>query len=176
MQITKEQLRFIYPDCPGPRIDIFLPFLQSTVNKYQIGDTSQRLRMFLAQVGHESAQLRYTEELASGVAYEGRKDLGNTEPGDGTRYKGRGLIQLTGRSNYALCGLGLDLDLLNNPAKLSEYEPAALSAGWYWDQRGLNAICDQGLFEELTRRINGGLNGYPNRYQLYQRALQVIPG
>lgn len=173
MQVTREQLRFIYPDCPSPRLDIFLPLINKCLEDYDIS-TAQRIRMYLAQVGHESAQLRYTEEIASGIAYEGRKDLGNTEAGDGVRYKGRGLIQLTGRSNYALCGLSLDVDLLSNPQELATPLLAVLSSGWFWKNNNLNSLCDLGLFEDLTRRINGGLNGYPNRYQLYQRALQVI--
>lgn len=173
MQVTREQLRFVYPDCPSPRLDIFLPLINQCLEDYDIS-TAQRIRMYLAQVGHESAQLRYTEEIASGIAYEGRKDLGNTEAGDGVRYKGRGLIQLTGRSNYALCGLSLDVDLLSNPQELATPLLAVLSSGWFWKNHNLNSLCDLGLFEDLTRRINGGLNGYPNRYQLYQRALQVI--
>jgi putative chitinase len=173
LQITKEQLRYVYPDAPEARIDIYLPFLNKVINQYEI-NTVQRLRMFLAQVGHESAQLRYTEEIASGVAYEGRLNLGNTQPGDGVRYKGRGLIQLTGRSNYSQCGLALDLPLLEQPELLAQYSPATESAGWFWQNRNLNALCDMGKFEELTKRINGGMNGYPNRYRLYQRALQVI--
>lgn len=171
--LKSEQLRFIYPDCPSPRIDVFLPLLNETLEKYQI-DSAQRIRMFLAQVGHESAQLRYTEEIASGVAYEGRKDLGNVSPGDGVKYKGRGLIQLTGKSNYVLCGLALDLPLIEQPQLLAQYKEACLSAGWFWENKNLNSLCDLGLFEQLTKRINGGLNGYPNRYKLYQRALQVI--
>lgn len=173
MVLSKEQLQFIYSHCAQPRIDAFLPLLNKTMERYEI-DTVARLCMFLAQVGHESAELRYTEEIASGVAYEGRKDLGNLSPGDGTRYKGRGLIQLTGKTNYTLCGLALDLPLLEHPELLSQYEPATLSAGWYWNNHNLNALCDLGLFEQLTRRINGGMNGYPNRYQLLQRAMSVI--
>lgn len=175
MQISNEQLRYIYPDCPSATLDKYVPLLNVTMDRFEI-NTPVRIRMFLAQVGHESGQLRYTEELASGQAYEGRVSLGDTEPGDGVRYKGRGLIQITGRNNYALCGLSLDLPLLDNPELLAQPDAAALSAGWYWQNNNLNSLCDLNLFQELTKRINGGLNGYPNRYQLYQRALQVIPG
>jgi putative chitinase len=171
--LSKEQLQFIYPHCPQQRIDIYLPLLQKCLDKYSI-DTVPRIRMFLAQVGHESAELRYTEELASGIAYENRKDLGNTQPGDGVRYKGRGLIQLTGRSNYALCGLALDLPLLDQPKLLSEYGPATESAGWFWSNHQLNTYCDTDNFVGLTRRINGGVNGMVNRQELYQRACKVI--
>lgn len=130
--------------------------------------------MFLAQVGHESAELRYTEELASGISYENRKDLGNTQPGDGVRYKGRGLIQLTGRSNYSLCGLALDLPLLDQPQLLAQYEAATMSAGWFWDNNKLNSYCDKDDFLGLTKRINGGINGLANRQELYGRSQQVI--
>lgn len=173
MQLTKEQLQFIYPDCPQPRIDIYLPILQSCLDKYSI-DTVPRVRMFLAQVGHESAELRYTEELASGLAYEGRKDLGNTTPGDGPRYKGRGLIQITGRNNYVLCGLALDLPLLDQPDLLAQYLPATLSAGWFWSNNNLNSYCDKDDFIGLTKRINGGTNGLANRQLLYGRSQKVI--
>ena len=173
LNLTKEQLQFIYPNCPSFRIAIYLPLLQNCLKKYSI-DTLLRIRMFLAQVGHESAELRYTEEIASGAAYEGRKDLGNTQSGDGVRYKGRGLIQLTGRSNYALCGLALDLPLLDQPQLLSEYSPATLSAGWFWDNKNLNAYCDKDDFIGLTKRINGGTNGLQNRLELYGRSQQVI--
>lgn len=173
MQITKEQLQFIYQHCPQFRLDIYLPLLQSCLDKYSI-DTLPRIRMFLAQVGHESAELRYTEELASGNAYEGRKDLGNIQPGDGVRYKGRGLIQITGRSNYALCGLALDLPLLDQPQLLGQYEAATISAGWFWDNNNLNSYCDKDNFIGLTKRINGGTNGLANRQELYSRSQQVI--
>lgn len=172
--ITKEQLSKIYREASASLISRYVEPLNQTLDKYEI-NTPQRIRMFLAQVGHESGQLRYSEELASGQAYEDRKDLGNTQPGDGPRYKGRGLIQLTGRRNYQLASLALDTDLIEHPEKLSESpELASEVAGWYWANNNLNALCDLGLFQELTRRINGGLNGYADRYKLYQRALEVI--
>jgi putative chitinase len=171
--ITLDQLRKVYSEAPLKRLEIFHPYLVETLKKYDI-NTPQRIRMFLAQIGHESGQLRYVVELASGESYEGRKNLGNTQTGDGVKYKGRGLIQITGRRNYALCGLGLDLPLLENPALLELPQHAADSAGWYWKNNNLNAVCDLGLFETLTRRINGGLNGYADRYKLYQRAFSAI--
>ena len=173
MELTKEQLRYIYPNCPSPRLDIYLPLLQECMDQREI-DSVNRICMFLAQVGHESAGLRYTEEIASGSAYEGRKDLGNTQPGDGVRYKGRGLIQLTGRNNYALCGLALDLPLLDQPDLLSQYRPATLSAGWFWENNNLNSYCDKGDFIGLTKRINGGLNGLASRQAYLDRATKVI--
>lgn len=171
--ITKEQLKAIYKEAPMARIERFLPHLNSTFDEFEI-NTPQRLRMFLAQIGHESGQLRYVKELASGEAYEGRTDLGNTKPGDGVRYKGRGLIQITGRSNYGLAALGLGLPLLENPELLEEDGPATRSAGWFWYKKNLNSLADMGKFELITRRINGGLNGYADRFKLFHRALEVL--
>lgn len=171
--ITLQQLQKIYKDAPVERLEKFLEPLNVTMSRYRI-DRPQRIRMFLAQIGHESGQLRYVEELASGEAYEGRKDLGNNIPGDGVKYKGRGLIQITGKRNYALCSVGLDLPLLESPELLESPMNAAMSAGWYWDNANLNALCDAGFFKELTRRINGGYNGYADRYKLYQRAFDII--
>lgn len=171
--ITIDQLLAIYKECPRERAEKFLPYLDGTMCHFNIV-TPQRIRMFLAQVGHESGQLRYVRELASGEAYEGRRDLGNTQKGDGVKYKGRGLIQITGKTNYILCGMDLNLPLLEQPELLELPEHAAMSAGWFWDENELNHFCDLGLFETLTKKINGGLNGYADRYKLYQRALEVI--
>lgn len=130
--------------------------------------------MFLAQIGHESGQLRYVEELATGAAYEGRTDLGNSNTGDGVKYKGRGLLQITGRTNYETCSRDLQLPLLEKPTLLAQVPYAALSAGWYWNKNKLNSLCDSNNFEKLTRRINGGLNGYADRLKLLKRAEAVI--
>jgi putative chitinase len=173
MQLNKQQLQKIYVNCPEKRIDLFLEHLNNTLDEFEI-NTPQRVRMFLAQIGHESGELRYVKELASGEGYEGRKDLGNTSPGDGVRYKGRGLIQITGRSNYVLCSLGLGLPLVEKPELLEEPVNAVRSAGWYWNKCNLNSLADLGLFQKITRRINGGLNGYSDRYRLYQRAFDVV--
>ena len=171
--ITKEQLQKIYLEAKPSLIDKFLSPINHTLDEYEI-NTPQRIRMFLAQIGHESGCLRYVKELASGEAYEGRKDLGNTSPGDGVRYKGRGLIQITGKANYVLLSLGLGLPLVERPELLEEPENAARSAGWFWYRKNLNSLADLGLFEDMTRRINGGLNGYADRYKLLQRAINVI--
>lgn len=175
MQITKEQLQAIYKEADPKRVLRFLGPLNNTLDEFEI-NTPARIRMFLAQIGHESGQLRYVKELASGTAYEGRKDLGNTSPGDGVRYKGRGLIQITGRHNYALLSLALGLPLLEKPELLEEDVNAARSAGWFWYKKNLNALADMGLFQDITKRINGGLNGYADRYKLLQRAMSVING
>ena len=171
--ITKEQLSKIYVEADPKKVDIFLEPLNQTMEEFEI-NTPQRIRMFLAQLGHESGQLRYVEELASGQAYEGRVDLGNLSAGDGVKYKGRGLIQITGKRNYLLCGLALDLPLLEQPTLLAQLPHSCRSAGWFWQNNNLNALCDLNLFEKLTKRINGGLNGYADRYKIYQRAFNVI--
>lgn len=171
--ITKPQLQAIYREASPSLIDKFINPLNDTLEEFEI-NTPQRIRMFLAQIGHESGQLRYVQELASGSAYEGRKDLGNTSPGDGVRYKGRGLIQITGKSNYTLASLGLGLPLIERPDLLEDPKNACRSAGWYWNKKNLNTLADMGMFQEITKRINGGLNGYADRYKLYQRSLDVI--
>jgi putative chitinase len=173
MLISRLQLAWIYKEADQKLIDRFLDPINKTLEEFEI-NTPQRIRMFLAQIGHESGQLRYRKELASGEAYEGRKDLGNTKPGDGVRYKGRGLIQITGRNNYGLASLALGLPLLEKPELLEEDLNACRSAGWFWYKSNLNALADMGKFETITRRINGGLNGYSDRYKLYQRAFEII--
>ncbi len=121
---------------------------------------------FLAQVGHESGELRYTEEIASGDAYEGRTDLGNTQPGDGRKFKGRGLIQLTGRANYAAYGDAIGVNLVdgdNYRQVATDPDLAVDVACWFWQTHGLNALADQDDVLTITRRINGGLNGLADR-------------
>lgn len=171
--ISKEQLQSIYREAKPSLIDLYLEPINQTLQRFDL-NTPERQRMFLAQIGHESGQLRYTEELSSGKAYEKRVDLGNTEIGDGVKYKGRGLIQITGKSNYALCSLALDLPLLENPELLKQLPYCVVSAGWFWNNDNLNSYCDKGDFYGLTRRINGGLNGIEDRVLLYKRACEAI--
>ena len=136
-------------------------------------DTALRISHFLAQVGEESCELRYCEEIASGAAYEGRKDLGNTQPGDGVRFKGRGLIQLTGRANYVAYGKarGMDFTTPEGAALLASDPQCAVDvACWFWTGHGLNALADQDDITGITRRINGGLNGFDERQAKLNRA------
>jgi predicted chitinase len=125
--------------------------------------TQRRACDFLAQVLHESVGLRYFEEIASGAAYEGRRDLGNTHPGDGVRYKGRGPIQLTGRANYRAYGHKLHLPLEAHPRLASRHDIGWRIAALYWQDNGLNQLADRGDFLTITRRINGGTNGWTSR-------------
>lgn len=170
--ITAAQLRSIMPNA-GIRADKFAGPLGVAMAEFGI-DTPIRQAAFLAQIGHESGQLIYVRELASGEAYEGRKDLGNTYPGDGVRYKGRGLVQITGRVNYMACGDALGIDLLSQPQLLEETTNACRSAAWFWHKSGLNALADKGDTKAITKRINGGLNGYADRLALYNRAASVL--
>lgn len=136
--------------------------------------TVPRVTMFLAQVAHESGSLNFVRELWGPTeqqrGYEGRVDLGNTQPGDGSKFRGRGLLQITGRANYAECGKALGLDLINHPELLETPDGAALSACWFWKTRGLNAVADKGDFIALTKRINGGTTGLAARVGFRKRA------
>ncbi|PTC24768.1 chitinase [Pseudomonas aylmerensis] len=176
MPIIQQQLLQILPNA-GRQAGVFVPVLNAAMGKYGIV-TKLRIAAFIAQVGHESGQLRYVREIwgptAQQAGYEGRVDLGNNVSGDGFKYRGRGLIQITGRANNAACGEALGLDLINQPTLLEQPQYAAMSAAWFWSMRGLNTLADQGEFVKITRRINGGLNGLADRQALYEKALKVL--
>lgn len=166
--------------CTGARIDRaaeYLPHIQAAMAEYEI-DTPLRKAAFLAQIGHESGGLKYTTELwgptPAQSRYEGRKDLGNVRPGDGARFKGRGLIQTTGRDNYNSTGRALGVDLLANPELLAEPVLAARSAAWYWHDKELNRLADVGDFHRITLRINGGINGMDDRLARYIAGKEVL--
>ena len=170
--VTLGQLLAIMP-LARARAAAFLAPLNAAMVEFGI-TTPARQASFLSQVGHESGQLRYVRELASGQAYEGRPDLGNVQPGDGVRYRGRGLLQVTGRTNYAACGKAMDLDLLAQPELLEQAVNACRSAGWFWQTKGLNALADAGDQVKVTRRINGGANGLAERLALFAVAQRVL--
>lgn len=170
--ITPEELKQIMPYA-GDRADVFCEPLRKTMIEFSI-DTPFRQAAFLAQIAHESGSLKYVRELASGDAYERRMDLGNYEAGDGARFKGRGLIQVTGRANYRECGKALGLDLIEHPELLEEPENACRSAGWFWQSRNLNDLADRGDFKQLTKKINGGYSHYQQRLSFYERAKEVL--
>ena len=166
--------------CTGARIDRareWLPFIERAMFEFGIIGP-KREAAFLAQIGHESGALKFPVEIWGPTQaqrrYEGRYDLGNTQIGDGFKFRGRGLIQLTGRANYAAASQALGVDLLTHPEKLGEPELASRSAGWFWKTHGLNALADAGEFEAITQKINGGLNGYPERLGLYEAAKEVL--
>ncbi len=150
----------------SPRMATYFDQLTKAMTRYNI-NTPMREVAFLAQVAHESGNMRYWQELADGKAYEGRKDLGNTQPGDGPRFKGRGPIQLTGRANYKKCGDALGVDLISSPETAAHPDVGCLIAAWYWDSRHLNALADTGNFDGITKAVNGGFNGKPDRDKKY---------
>lgn len=173
MSLTELKLKIIYPQARASRIHLFLPLLEKAFDEFEI-NTPLRQAHFLAQVGQESGQLNYVKELASGEFYEGRLDLGNTVHGDGVLYKGRGLIQITGKRNYVLCGLGLNLPLLQKPELLEEPLYATRSAGWYWNNKNLNSFADKDNILFITKKINGGINGLESREQFLSKAKEVL--
>lgn len=171
--LTDDELKRIMPNCSAEKRANYLPFIQQAMEEFAI-TSYLREAAFLAQLAHESGELRYMEEIASGAAYEGRKNLGNTQPGDGKRFKGRGPIQLTGRANYKKFGDLLGLDLIDNPTMAATPQVGFRIAALFWSSNGLNEKADQQQFEAITKRINGGLNGQPDRLKYYARAKQVL--
>ncbi len=183
MKVTREQIKAIYPykkagmtdTSVNQMIDKYIGPLNAQMTKYGI-DTPLRMTHFLAQLLHESGGFRWPKELASGSAYEGRKDLGNVKAGDGIRYKGRGLIQLTGRTNYKAFydWLGGAPDVLNNPGLVEQPNLAVLASVFFWVTKGINILADRDDVLAVTKRINGGTNGLAERKELLQRAKEVL--
>lgn len=170
--VSPDQLRALMPYAIG-KIAIFADPLNQAMVEFAV-NTPKRRAHFLAQVAHESGELRYTAELSDGQQYEGRKDLGNVETGDGPRYKGRGLIQVTGRANYDECGRALNLPLIANPTVLETPPPASRSAAWFWKSHGCNELADLDDFGSVTHRINGGYNGLDQRFHYHIIARRVL--
>lgn len=137
-------------------------------------DTPLRQAHFIAQLAHESGGFRTTTEYASGKEYNGRRDLGNTQPGDGVRYKGRGLIQITGRFNYRAMGKALGQDFEDNPTEAADFPWAALTAAVYWKNRNINRVADRDDIRAVTKLINGGYNGLADRESYLTRAKAAL--
>ena len=165
MKLTLAQLKKAMPKA-GSRAGIYLEHLNTYMPQFEI-NTPLRVASFLSQIAHESMQLFYTEEIASGIRYEGRKDLGNVFPGDGVRYKGRGLIQVTGRANYTACMMDLDIDCVEFPEILEQPKYAVLTACWFWKTHGCNQLADTGDQVRVTKRVNGGRNGLAERIAFF---------
>ena len=144
-----------------------------TLDSYEI-NTKLRIAHFMGQVTHECAGFRTTEEFASGAAYEGREDLGNVHTGDGKRYKGRGLIQLTGRANYRKIGEILDLPLEGSPELAAEPVTSLKIACEYWKTRRINTAADRDDLIKATQLVNGGLNGLEDRRKYLQKAKTAL--
>lgn len=170
--IHEDELAAVMPHGKS-RIPDFIAPLNDAMAEFEI-NTPLREAAFIAQLCHESGEFRYVREIASGEAYEGRKDLGNILPGDGKLYKGRGLIQLTGRANYELLSDYFGVDFVSEPWLLEEPEWACRSAGWYWHTRKLNELADKEDIKRITKIINGGYNGLQDRIKYYERALDAM--
>lgn len=176
--IDHEQLEDMVPFASDRLRDKYFLPLNRAMEAYEI-NTPLRIAAFIAQIIHESGSLNYTKEIASGVAYDtGSKAiaLGNTPEadGDGQKYKGRGLIQLTGKANYEKCGAALGLDLIAHPELLEEPTGACLSAAWFWKTHGCNELADVGNFSKITKVINGGFNGATERAKYYNNCKKVL--
>lgn len=161
--MTPEILRRAMPYA-GMRAGLFAGPLTAAMQRWEIS-TPQRQAAFLANIAAETASLSMLKENSDGAAYEGRHDLGNTEPGDGKVFIGRGLLQITGRANYALAGEKLGLPLIANPALLEQPETACEAAGWFWSYRGCSRLADAdpNHFGSICHLINGGYDGIDER-------------
>jgi len=173
ISITGDQLCLIVPKLKKAKCDLYAGYLNKTFQKFSSSFTSKlQVAHFLAQMCHESGGLQWFKEFASGKAYEGRKDLGNTHPGDGVKYKGRGPIQITGRYTYEKCGKYLGLDLVNNPTLLEQPENGFKSAAWFWCvfKPKLNSYAAKDDIKMCTKLVNGGYNGLTSRKEYLKKA------
>lgn len=178
MDLTKNMLLRAVPTLSQANVDEFVASFNQWAIPFGINNT-KRIVHYLAQVFHESGELKYREEIASGQAYEGRKDLGNVIPGDGKLFKGRGYIQLTGRKNYALfnaCDL-VSQDVIAKPELVSHFPLNQMASMWFWQTNGLNEIADlddggmmgEDIVRRITKKVNGGTNGLSQRKFYYRR-------
>jgi putative chitinase len=170
--IHAEALQHVCPNLDDQDAGRIADGLGQAFARFEI-NTSRRAAMAVAQWAHESDHFKTATEYASGDAYEGRADLGNTRTGDGRRYKGRGRIQITGRANYEAIAKALDIDCANHPDMLALSPYSELASGQWWALHGCNRFCDRDDFIGLTRCINGGTNGLDERQRLYGRATAV---
>lgn len=181
---TTEQFEQLFPYSTDRIRHKYYNVLCEAMQRYEI-NTGKRIAAFLAQIEEESGSLRYVEEIASGKAYDGRKDLGNMEPeaieiaarnnsSPGVWFKGHGLIQITGYYNYKTLGEALELDLINNPKLLTDPKYAAESACWYFNTHNCNYLADVDRFDSITKVINGGYTHNEQRWNAYKRNLKVL--
>ena len=182
--LTAAQLKAICIYGKAAVLESFVTPLNKAMDEFEI-NTPLRMAAFIAQVAHESGSFNYLQELASGHAYDDRKDLGNLEPEAiataklarttaGRFYRGHGIIQITGYYNHKKCGEALGLDLVKFPKLLTEPVNACRSAAWFWSSHGLNELADEKRFKDITKIINGGYNGLEDRSKYYIRALRAI--
>lgn len=170
MNITYDQVKAIVrPNGKRELIEGFVEYFNKHAETFGVNNYLRTVH-FVAQCAHESAYFNTMEEYASGAAYEGRADLGNTQRGDGKRYKGRGYIQITGRSNYRRYGKIIGYDLENNPELAEDTEISVLISLAYWQKNGLNDFADADNIKTITKRINGGYNGLQDRINYTNKA------
>lgn len=172
--ITKKQLSYIWSRRESEISDAVIDDLNRCLHTFKI-NTKSRMRHFISQISHESGGGKWMKEIASGNAYEGRRDLGNTQPGDGRKFKGGGFIQLTGRSNYSSFSRYMnDPKIMEGVDYVASKYPAT-SAGFWWHNNGMNYLCDKNpSVEQVTRKVNGGYNGLADRQKYYKRCCDVI--
>ncbi|MPZ44991.1 MAG: chitinase [Betaproteobacteria bacterium] len=171
---SKEKLSVVMPRALPAKIELYFEPLVAGMKKYSI-TTPLRMAHFVAQIAHETASFLYAEEIADGSAYEERRDLGNTVPGDGKFFKGRGLIQLTGRANYAQYGKDCGIDCVADPDRVASDPFVAVDvACWYWNKRQINRLADADDAKAVTKAINGGYNGLDDRMEYLARAKGVL--
>jgi putative chitinase len=170
--IEPDALRHVCPNLDAAEAREIADGIGEAFMRFEV-NTPRRAAMAVAQWAHESDHFKTATEYASGEAYEHRKDLGNTHAGDGRRFKGRGRIQITGRTNYEAIAKALDLDCVANPDILASPPNSELASGYWWFSHDCNGFCDRNDFLGLTRRINGGTNGLDERKRLYALASQV---
>jgi predicted chitinase len=177
--VTAQDIKKIMPEANSKKINEYLPHMNEAMQKYGI-NTPERKAAFLSQVATETGQLNYMTEIASGAAYNGRKDLGNNAPHDGETYKGRGALQLTGKDNYKKAGQALGLDLVNHPELAATPQHAFETAGWYWDHKNLNKAADSSSVSQVTKGVNGCTNckqtHSEERANFYQNAQKALGG
>lgn len=162
--IELAQLKGICPTQQSSVLTTFIEPLNTYMPKYGI-DSILRIQHFISQGAHETCNFQFLKELASGKAYEGRKDLGNIQPGDGVKFKGRGIFQTTGRINYKLVSEHIfgDDRLLDHPELLEQPVNAVISACYYWQSHNINSVADKDNILLVTKKINGGTNGLSDR-------------
>jgi putative chitinase len=179
--ITQEKLSLIVPTCSDKLLTLYTPFIDAAMKEFEI-NTYLRSCAFIAQIAHETGAFHYLREIwgpsAQQLKYENSirlaNQLGNSQKGDGFKFRGRGAIMITGRANYEHFGKQLGVDLIVHPELAESQVFAFRIAGLFWKEKGLNKMADNKEFEQITRRINGGLNGYPERLKYYEKAKEVL--
>lgn len=179
--LTIEQFKKLFPNCPKAKIDEYFKNLCLTMDRFGI-NSKKRMKMFLAQLAHESYQFKYLEEIWGPTEQQKKYEppstvatrLGNSEKGDGFKFKGRGALQLTGRANYKTVGDYFKVDFIKNPEKAASPEWAFMIAGWFWETRKLNELADKEDLIGVTKKVNGGLNGLEDRKKYYDKFETIL--